>query len=160
MLAGQIDTYMSWPNLTLDLQGAKGFENMKIWPIANVNYPGDDLVVTQDEYQNNQVLVQAFLRALMKGMRYEFGHQQEVANFMGKYLPGSNATPDQLLPQVKNNDAQAQFKGTETNGLGYIDIGSVSSAQDVFLTNGIMKTKVDVGPLFSNELVTKYKDYK
>lgn len=160
LLAGQIDTYMSWPNLTLDLQGAKGFETMKIWPIANVNYPGDDLVVTQDEYQNNQALVQAFLRALMKGMRYEFGHQEEVAGFMGKYLPGSNATPDQLLPQVKNNDQQLKYTGTDQYGLGWQDPSVPAKTQDILVSGGIMPNKVaNPGQYFTNDLVTLYKDY-
>ena len=160
MLSGQIDTYMSWPNLSLDLIGTPGFGQMKTWPIANVDYPGDDLVVTQDEYNNNQPLVQAFLRALIMGMRYEFGHEAEVAQFLPKYLPSSNQTPAQLLPQIKNNDLQLQYAGTAENGLGWQDPLVPGKTQDVLVKAGVMPSPVsNVNDLFTNDLVTLYKDY-
>jgi ABC-type nitrate/sulfonate/bicarbonate transport system substrate-binding protein len=112
----------------------------------------------------NKALVESFIRAFTKSVKYELANPEEVAGFIGDYV-GTTETPEQLLPQIQNNAKQilgitdGRQADIEAAGLGYVPIESAASAQQVFLDAGIMTTEVDTAPLFTNELVEKYKDW-
>lgn len=145
--AGQIDAAVSWPNLTNAMRAA-GMKTLKEW-WTGLDYPTDQIVVSDETYTKNRGLVERFVRALVKGIEYENQHPEEAAVFVPRYL-SAPVTTDVMLQYIRVTEQWMHYPATETDGLGYTDITALGPIVEELRKAGLIKSPVDLSQYITN----------
>jgi NitT/TauT family transport system substrate-binding protein len=151
--SGQIDAAVSWPNLTQSMRAA-GLKDLQEW-WTGLDYPTDQIVVTEDTYNNGRALVESFIRALAKGIQYENEHQEEAAQFVPKYLTAPIRL-EVMQRYIKVTQEWMHFPATKTKGIGYTDIAALKPILEELRQADLIKTDIDLSKYFTNEFQEKY----
>jgi NitT/TauT family transport system substrate-binding protein len=151
--SGQIDAAVSWPNLTNAMRAA-GMKDLQEW-WTGLDYPTDQIVISNETYTRNRDLADRFIRALVKGIRYENANQEEAAHFVPQYLKVP-ISPEVLRQYIKVTQEWMHFPETKTKGLGYTDIRALVPVVEELQKANLIKGSIDLAEYFTNEFQEKY----
>jgi len=150
--AGQIDAYVSWPSLN----GAMRKAGLNIAEYSTgLDFPTDQIVTSDELLSKNLDLVDHFIRAVAKAMKYEPNHFDEVAAYLPKYM-AAPFTPEAIKPILVDGETWIHGPQTKTHGLGYTDIDSLAPILALLRQANSIQHDLDLHSLYTNEFQEKY----
>lgn len=116
-----------------------------------LEYP-DPIFTTEKMIQEHPDVVERFVRATLKGLRYAVEHPEEAAQFALKY----DNTLDITL-QTASMRAYVPLVDTGDAPVGTMDAEVWQNTQDILLVNQFISSPVDLNTLYTNKFVGKAK---
>lgn len=151
LVSGKIDAAatLAWvENIILESQGKK--VNM-IW-FSDYGSPpsyGHCLIANKKMLKDDPDLVERFLKATYKSIQYVIDNPEESAKIFSKEVPASDKKANKIT--AKDLKKYFQSKRTKEKGLGWQDASNWKRTRDWMLEYQMIKKKVDVDDLFTND---------
>jgi len=139
LISGKVDVMNTYITSAPFFLRQQGVEVSFLQPINyGVDFYGDTLSTTTEEYNNNPERVKAFLQASLKGWQYAFEHPEELADYI-LTLPGVHKrklSKESLLFEAQEMQKLIQPKLIE---LGHINPGRFKHMADTFVQQGLIQ---------------------
>ncbi len=113
-----------------------------------VNWYADLICVREEDINDKPELFRSFLRATIKGWQYAIENEEEAALFTQKYEPSANAEHLKFglkssLPLIHTGDKH----------IGWMEMKIFEQAENIFLRQGIMKTKINTSEAYTTKFL-------
>lgn len=151
---GDIDVVTAtWYNELYTIRDRMKDEPLKLFVAEDfgMTFPRDTVIVSQKTAKENPKLVQAFLRASIKGWKEAMQHQDEAVDIIMKAAPTLNRAHQEYMLKEAYRLMTAGKAGTE--GLFYIDHDAIQTAHDFLLTNKALPAAVDLTAAFDSSFL-------
>ncbi len=153
LLTKQVDATLSWEEDRPQFE-ANGASNAVYIPFRNygINFYITGIFVTEDFLQKNRQMVQDFVAASLKGWQASIKDPQGAITVLAAKSPDINK--DRELKQL-NLALQNRIvsDATKKSGIGYMETERWQNMVNVLFDNQVIKIKVDVKTLFTNDLL-------
>jgi NitT/TauT family transport system substrate-binding protein len=123
-----------------------------LWARDYLNTPTDVFIVPETMYETQQETLRAFLQAYKRGTQWMFDRPEEAAQLAVKYATNAK-DPQQNLEIIKLRNAATVHEGPTRHGLGWFDFDLLERVEQTYRELGLIKSKLDVRRLFTNDLV-------
>lgn len=115
-----------------------------------VNMYADVLFTTDDMVANNPKVVDEFVQATINGWQYAIEHEPEAVDITLKFAKNSTkAHEDYML------STSIPLINTGTSNLGWMDLASWESAQDLLFDQKILTKKIDAADVFDMDFINR-----
>ena len=152
LMQGQVEaTAATDTGLWLAQQRGLGEVNI-LWARDYLNTPTDVFIVPETMYEAQQETLRAFLQAYKRGTQWMFDRPEEAAQLAVKYATSAK-DPQQNLEIIKLRNAATVHEGPTRHGLGWFDFDLLERVEHTYRELGLIKSKLDVRRLFTNDLV-------
>ena len=158
LIRGQVDATSTYEAHTIDMERrllpavGKSSALNKIRAKDFVNSDTDLFVAYEETYKKNRDAVRRFLTAFRKGQQRTIENPQAGAAAAKKLARG--ATDDARTLEMTQWVARIwQDEGTRRYGLGWQKLDVLQKQVDVYQQAGLIRTRVDVGSVVTNEMV-------
>lgn len=156
LLGGQLDGALQFLGNSVGLQKQAG--GREVLPLlfrdAGLRAQSTSIVAHPDTIRDNPELVECFLRATMKGLRYVLDHPEEAGAILAKDYP--EVDPVVVTGAWALTSQLATSEITDAEGLGWQDVSRWETMQDFMLDGKIIEEAVpDVAAGFTNEFLAK-----
>ena len=151
LTSGRVDAVVDayWNIEAVEL-AQKGFETnvIKLPDVGVPNY-NELVVATGDRYaKENPQVVRDFVGALVKGHRYAIEHPEAARDALLK-------ANEELNPEVANETLKLTVPAFKAKHIGYQDPKEWEAYVDWATQNGVLKKKVEVDDVMTNEYLPK-----
>ncbi|BBD07172.1 putative Diguanylate cyclase [Desulfovibrio ferrophilus] len=149
LASGEVDAILGYRLTTPFMLRKLGVDFSVLRPMSyGVDFYGDSLYTTKDVIDADPAMVQAFIRASLKGWEYALDHAEEVAERISKELPRVHApleTTEFNLGQVEGVKHLCPYPHVEL--LGHVNPERWRQMHEHLREYGQVKGSVDVGEL-------------
>jgi len=159
LVSGRADAASSWESSNWGMLVAGGIPkdqvlDYEVWPYTNI-IPGPNVVyfAKPEWLKKNRGLVQRFVRALEKSKRFVQAHPDEAAKIGQKYAIGADSLVRNRAVIDMRVKMQNSGPGVVENGMGWCDVDAISDLANDSLKYGILKKKMDVSKIISNNFL-------
>mgnify|MGYP001131208150 CR=1 FL=1 len=118
-------------------------------PDFGVNMYSTGIVTNLDFAKNNPDVVRGFLRGTIDGWLYAFDHPGEAVDILAKTVPEINRAMELQKLQLFEKLVKTEF--TKKEGLFRMEAQRWEQMQEYLYGYGLIKNKVDVSKIFTNE---------
>lgn len=149
-VAGEADAMASVPDWTYFAMKS-GMKGIKILPADDYFKSMAQAIIVSDEtIQKNPELVRKLVQGTLKAFKAIMDDPAAAAADYVKAVP-QNAKMEADMVEIMKMFSQYVYSGQET--LGAMDVERLTALQDFYLQEGIVRTKVPVEDLYTNEFV-------
>jgi NitT/TauT family transport system substrate-binding protein len=147
LLTGTVDV---WPGYLINEVLAakeKGFDVNIVYPSdSGIDLYADTLFTTEKMLKEKPELVKKFVAATLKGWNTAIAAPEEAAKITIKY--GDKLTYDHELAMMK---ASVPLLKPDSKPVGFMDEGGWGSAQNLLLTAGLQKERINLAKAFTTQ---------
>jgi NitT/TauT family transport system substrate-binding protein len=156
LMQGQVDATAA-TDTGLFLGKQKGLGDVNVMEVRDyLNMPSDVFVVTEQTYEEKKDELQKFLEAYRNSAEWMMENPEEAATLAKKYaIDGKDEK--QNLEIIKLRNASSVSPETEERGLGAMDAVVLQEAADTYQQLGLVKNKLDMEKVVSEELMEESK---
>ncbi len=156
LMQGQVDATAA-TDTGLFLGKQKGLGDVNVMEVKNyLNMPSDVFVVTEQTYEERKDELQKFLEAYRNSAEWMMENPEEAATLAKKYaIDGKNEK--QNLEIIKLRNVSSVSPETDEKGLGALDPVVLQEAADTYQQLGLVKNKLDMKKVLSEELMEESK---
>jgi len=156
LMQGQVDATAA-TDTGLFLGKQKGLGDVNVMEVKDyLNMPSDVFVVTEQTYKEKRDELKKFLDAYKNSAEWMIENPEEAATFTKKYaIDGKNEK--QNLEIIKLRNASSVSPETDEKGLGALDPVVLQEAADTYQQLGLVKNKLDMKKVLSEELMEESK---
>lgn len=156
LMQGQVDATAA-TDTGLFLGKQKGLGDVNVIEVKDyLNMPSDVFVVTEQTYEEKRDELQKFLDAYRNSAEWMMENPEEAATLAKEYaIDGKNEK--QNLEIIKLRNASSMSSETDERGLGALDPVVLQEAADTYQQLGLVKNKLDMEKVVSEELMEETK---
>jgi NitT/TauT family transport system substrate-binding protein len=152
LMQGQVDATAA-TDTGLWLAQQRGLGPVKvIWARDYLNTPTDVFIVSETFYHTHRDRLGGFLQVYKRGTQWMLDHPDQAAQLAVKYAINGK-DPKQNLEIIKIRNASSVSAYTQQHGLGWFDLELLAQVERTFRELGLIKRRLDVQQIFTNELV-------
>lgn len=135
----------------------KGLGEVNVLEVKNVlNTPSDVFVVTEKMFNEKRDLLVDFLQVYRDSVKYTMEHPEEAAAAaVDTAIDGQNV--DRNIEIIKIRNATSINDEMKEKGLGWLDTQLLLNVEKTYVEMGLLKDKVGVDTMVTNELVEELK---
>jgi len=150
LLTGEV---MAWPGYSINepiVASEQGHEVNLIWPTDyGVSLYADTLFTTEEMIRTQPDLVRHFVAATLDGWNYAVSHQDEAVKFT--LMESSQLKADHESAMMK---ASIESLRPDSQPIGSMERAKWQEMQDLLITSGFMKTRLDIDKAFTSQFLT------
>jgi len=147
LIAGKIDAEVDYEMNEPAVLKSKGLDVNVIKPRDyGINFYGDTIFTTEDMIKNHPDTVRRFTESTIKGWAYAFTNVDQSIDSVMKYN-------DQLDRNIQTDFLKLSEDLIQNGKTGESDADTWSSIQNMLVDQGVIKNKVDINSLFTNEFL-------
>jgi NitT/TauT family transport system substrate-binding protein len=145
---GQVDAVVVYVNNEPIQLRAAGLAINEIDVSDYVSMVANGIVTNEQTIQDKPQLVRKFVQALEHGIRDAIANPDEAFQISTRYVEGLGQDPkaDAIQRQVLNES----IKLWQTNAIGHSEPAAWDTTQEVLISMGLLKSKIDSSQLFTN----------
>jgi NitT/TauT family transport system substrate-binding protein len=150
LIAGKVDAVVGFANNEpLNLR-AQGFEINQIDSWQYFPLVGHGLITGEKAVTTSPKMVQAMVRATVKGMKYTIAHPEEAFTICLKYVPDLGKDQQELQKKILFTSMELwQNDYTKLKGLGQSDPKTWEESQQLMLKYGLIEQKTPIRELLN-----------
>lgn len=155
---GKVDILAVYKSNEPDTIRALGFEVI-VWDPADYGVPNMGLtyITRQELMDQEEEIVERFLRASLKGLYYIFDHQEEALDIVMTYAPNEDREHQKFMLDTEMADAEGPV--TQKHGLGWMTDDQWKSLYDQLLDFQALPNPFDYRDAFTDRFLRQvFKD--
>lgn len=152
LIQGQVDATAA-TDTGLYVGKLKGLSSVNVINVKDsLNVPSDMFVVTSKYYMENKELLRRFLAAYRDSAAWMIAQPEEAAKIaVNRSINGRDVSVN--LGIIKLRNISAQSKTTKVKGLGHFDLDILQLGADAYLSNGLIKSRLDMSQVIKSDLI-------
>lgn len=161
LAAGRADAASSWESVNWSMfEGgaipAEQHEQFEVWPYSDlIAAPNDVYFANRTWIEENQDVVQRFIRAIDRAKQFVADHPDEAVEIGQQYSVTGDENPERDRAVVEMRiRMQANGPGVEENGRGWCDKPTMQELVDRSVELGFMEEPIEVESVVTNEFLS------
>lgn len=154
LLSGKVDAALMFSDTIDAILKKKGlsedFEKM-LFDDYGIHLYGHTIITHENMVKNHPDLVRKFVKATVRAWEYAINHPEEAIDVLIKYYPEIDKASE--LDKFRGELQLSENEVTEEHGFGYQTKERWEEVQDLLYGLEIIKTKIDVTTLYTNEFL-------
>ncbi len=152
---GKVDAAVVYVNNEPIQLRAAGLD-VNVIPVSDyVALVANGIVTNEKTIKENPQLVHGFVRALLRGVKDALADPDQAFNISKKYVEGLGSDPQQ--DEIQRKVLTESMKLWQAPTLGRTNPAAWDETQNVLMSMGLLKNKIDNAQLFTNQFVDEAK---
>lgn len=157
LITGKVDAVVGFANNEPLSLKAQGFEINQIDSWRYFPLVGHGLITGEKTVSSSPKMVQAMVRATLKGMKYALAHPDEAFTICLKYVPDLGKDQQGLQKKILATSMELwQNDYTKLKGLGQSDPKTWEESQQLMLKYGLIEQKTPIHELLNLDFIPQH----
>jgi ABC-type nitrate/sulfonate/bicarbonate transport system substrate-binding protein len=159
LLSGTVDAAMHYTNyLPIQIRSVGYQVNEILMKDYGVHIYSQSIATHEDNISGKQALVQRFIDATLKSLKYSKNHSEEALDSLLRHNPELDRKVQNLM-LVRTNELFFDAK-SETHGIGYMEEEGWTQTQETLLSDNLIEKKIEPASFYSNVFWENYNKTK